>query len=167
MLAVDPGFGGTGFAVFRGRKLTRCGVLHPPRAETIVTRAHYLADAVATEVALSRSDTVLCEWPSFFDTAGGHLTARSGALGKLFFLVGTLHGRCATMGVTFRLVPVALWKGQLPKPVVIRRIRRVLGAERCKELHIHHDAWDAVGIGLHFLGDLTCPNPKFPSRPIP
>lgn len=60
-----------------------------------------------------------------------------------------------------RFVPARQWKGQLPKDVSERRIRKVLRAEEEAELDrvlstipvtLRHNVVDAVGIWCHFVG---------------
>jgi hypothetical protein len=95
-------------------------------------------------------DWVYCELPCFFESAGGLMVASQNDLVKLAFLVGIYGGVCATRGVPFTPVPVAEWKGQLPKAVVNRRIVKILGEGACREFR--QDIWDSVGIGLYAKG---------------
>lgn len=91
------------------------------------------------------------EWPQFFDSAAGHRTARHGDLTKLTYTVGYLTCVMHILRVmTVELVPVNDWKGQLPKSLVTKRIKNILGEEVCKGIDTH--AWDAVGIGLYCKG---------------
>jgi hypothetical protein len=69
------------------------------------------------------------------------------------FLVGVMC--CDFMSCQakdFRLVKPSQWKGQLPKTIVIDRLRRKLGRKQCDDLGIEKDAWDAVGIGMWAQG---------------
>lgn len=92
---------------------------------------------------------VYCEMPAFFEGEKGHAAAAKGDVVKLAFLVGVYAGICHGQRVGFSVVPVRDWKGQLPKTVVIERIKRKLG----KGCGLYHgDQWDAVGIGLYVKG---------------
>lgn len=90
------------------------------------------------------------EWPAFFDGEKGHTSARRGDLVKLCCAVGWIAGCFHSRGIPVKFIPVYQWKGQLPKPVVIRRIKQILGEKTCEGYKTH--AWDAVAIGLYVKG---------------
>lgn len=93
------------------------------------------------------------EWPSFFASAVGHAAAARGDLVKLTFGAGFVCGQLRReFGCLIEPIPVNDWKGQLPKSVVIGRIRKILGKDACRKLGIKSHAWDAVGIGLYAKG---------------
>lgn len=50
------------------------------------------------------------------------------------------------------------WKGNVPKPIMIRRIRAALSADELTRIHRigskDHNTFDAIGIGLYALGRL-------------
>lgn len=99
---------------------------------------------------LSSGNTVLdvyCEYPRFFESPVGTVSARRGDLGKLYTAVGYLHG-CLSHLIrgTFCYVPVTLWKGQLPKSVVESRLRNRWG-DWMNQSNISSHAIDALGIG--------------------
>ena len=47
------------------------------------------------------------------------------------------------------------WKGQVPKDIMVARVKTKLSADEMKRVglpraqSLHHNIWDAVGIGLH------------------
>lgn len=90
---------------------------------------------------------IYCEWPDFqgYD-------AQKESIFKLAALVGTFNGIALMQNVSFEVVPVRFWKGQLPKKVVIRRVKSILGEKNCEEFS--DDIWDAVGVGLFLQGAL-------------
>ena len=94
---------------------------------------------------------VVCELPTFFESAGGLMVASQNDLVKLAYQVGVYGGIAYRNHVAFEPVPVWKWKGQLPKEVVNRRIVRTLGVEACKDFKA--DVWDSVGIGLWAKGE--------------
>lgn len=148
-MTVDPGLGGTGYAVWtKDWKLLHTGILRS-RKDSLSDRCEDIGRQLA---ALAHCDgtiaTVYFEMPAFHGSAGGQVTAKSGALVKLVFCVGWIsslvHAKCKV-----GFVPVRDWKGQLPKDIVWSRIRKILPG--CKaESH----ALDAVGIGLYLAGRL-------------
>ena len=98
-------------------------------------------------------DIVYCEFPSFMQSNKGMVAARSGALLKLTYMVGEIHSLFRKHRRTIcKLIPVAVWKGQLPKSVVIQRITKILGKKNCR--FFRDDIWDAVGMGLWKMGRL-------------
>lgn len=93
------------------------------------------------------------EWPEYRGgDAVGIAAAGEESLGKLYFMAG-MHKRLAdTVGTRTVLAPVREWKGQLPKRVVAKRIARAVGTEDGRGVAFDSHAWDAVGVGLWFLG---------------
>lgn len=149
-LAIDPGLQGTGWAVFYGVHPMRCGVIRVRKPVDFHARSSEIARELAEIAVESYIGQVYIEYPSFFDSARGHMVARRGDLLKLCYLVGVISGRLGPTAT--ELVPVAQWKGQLPKEVVESRIRKTLGNSIVKRLGIRTHAWDAVGIGLYKHG---------------
>lgn len=94
---------------------------------------------------------VAIEWPAFHGSAAGETVATSGSLVKLTYAVGAIARVFESQDIPVRLVPVAEWKGQMPKTAVEYRIKKILGEEACKGFRKH--VWDAVGIGLHVKGE--------------
>lgn len=70
---------------------------------------------------------------------------------------GEIIGR---LGIpTTRYLP-RQWKGQVPKDVMVERIKKHLSQEELKRIELpsarslQHNVFDAIGIGLHHLGRL-------------
>jgi hypothetical protein len=148
IFAVDPGIGGTGWAVLeRGGILVEYGVIHKDsKGEDWESKGFSIAwELKAAQKRLS-ANRAYVEFPSLFQSAHGQMVARRGDLVKLAWFTGLLSG--SLVGVT--LVPVNDWKGQLPKGVVANRIQKILGEKDCASIKSH--AWDAVGIGLWAAG---------------
>ncbi len=92
----------------------------------------------------SRVREIYIEYPSVF---GGGVAAQSGAVVKLAVMVGYIAGKCKVSYIEF--VPVNKWKGQMPKDVVEKRVKRLLPG--CKATS---HAVDAIGIALYLQGRL-------------
>ena len=151
IISIDPGLSGTGWATWEGKTLTGHGVLFYTAAkDTWENRAQQYAQSIISISDDADCKTLYIEYPSFFDSVGGTMVAKTGDLLKLTFLVGIICGYASTNFVDYVLVPVNQWKGQLPKQIVTERIIRRLGEKQCLGIKTH--AWDAVGIGLHALG---------------
>lgn len=153
-LSVDPGLGGTGLACWIDGELIRTEVIiaHNRKAD-FTDRAESIAQQVRVIAVNHGAESIACEYPEYFaNSASGEMVARRGDLLKLTFLVGVIAGRCAP--VDFVAVPVGVWKGQVSKDTIERRIRRRLGDSLCRSMGIRTHAWDAVGVGLYMQGRL-------------
>lgn len=163
---VDPGFGGTGYAVFSEKVIgvvppVDTGVLRPvlkgeaDGAPTWMERAASLwndFEMVLTD--MQDVSTVVFEFPELWSgsaTSHASATARKKgeppALHKLVFLIGGFASICEKWGVKYLLVTPG-WKGQLPKKVVHLRLLKAY-----KRKYREHEA-DAVGMGLAWQGGL-------------
>ena len=154
VLSIDPGSSGTGVALFlpkedapvETRVLTIGSGSWEAKCDSLLELLRSLEKNWARQYGEA---AVVIEQPQFFDAAGGHMVARRGDLAKLCIFAGMCYGIFVPRSV---LVPVHLWKGQLPKAVVNQRIVQRLGKDACRKFRTH--AWDAVGIGLYVRGDL-------------
>jgi len=149
-LAIDPGLSGTGWVVMirnRAGKITvlGCEVINP-KGKTIEEKTKHIVGELAAQVEKYLVDEIYVEFPAFFGSFGGQTTAKSGALVKLSGLVGAIM-----FALEAKPVKVNDWKGQLPKDIVIKRIKRVLPNVETK-FKVKSHGWDAIGIGLHTLG---------------
>lgn len=94
---------------------------------------------------------VACEFPEFFANQRGFHTAAGGDLVQMSFCVGRVAGYAEhVLGAKFTPVRVTIWKGQLPKDVVISRIRKKIDASKLTRKPSHD--WDACGIALYVKG---------------
>lgn len=162
VLSVDPGLTGTGYAVWSAsaelwrlsRKPTRVGVITPPAKLEAMAKLRYLVERLSGLMANEDINRVACELPEFWAGAFGRAVAARGDLVKLSLVVGAVAALAVERRAVFTTVPVRDWKGNLPKDVVERRIRRRIGDGVCEQLGIKSHAWDAVGIGLYVKGML-------------
>ena len=98
-------------------------------------------------------DKIYCELPTTtFSVFSGSTAIANDSITKLATLFGMLSSSARSEGMKFVPVPIALWKGQLPKNVVIQRVKSFLGEKDCKNFKA--DIWDAVGMGLYWMGRL-------------
>jgi len=87
------------------------------------------------------------EFPQAFQSAVGQSAINRGDIFKLSFLIGCIRG--AFPYAAFEPVRVVDWKGQLPKEICIKRIKRLIPPEKWpKSTH----EYDAIGIGLYLKG---------------
>ena len=157
-LCIDPGLGGTGYAMFESLRtkeeapgMVCChGVLKTTERVWQAGAEDLTAKFIGVLEAL-HPDVVAMEVPEMWQTAVSHSAASSGDLFKLCYLCGCFGevSRQFCMKSPILLRP-SEWKGQLPKEVVIQRIKIIYPMLSV----FSHDA-DAIGIGLHLQGKLT------------
>jgi len=162
VICVDPGLGGTGWALFESistgdKKLEApvlTGVIEAPRNEKWDNRVWSVCSSFGGVLASAMTANVVIEFPVLFS---GHAKSQSSAargdLFKLTYLVGGIAqvARQATGNLPILITP-SEWKGQLPKDVVIARIKKAYG-KKADEFTKDHEA-DAVGMGLALQGRL-------------
>lgn len=166
LIGIDPGLNGTGLAAFCEGELIKTHTFTPRKNDVWWVRAEEVADIVCEWITdlIGQSDSrtvVVIECPAHFGSVASSMGFKTGDLIKLTYLAGLIHGRLAEVALslglaslTIRTVPVTPgeWKGQLPKPSVIHRCRKILGWVGVDELPVKTHAWDAVGIGLWAMG---------------
>lgn len=147
-LTIDPGLSGTGYAVWdEDWNLLSNGVVNggnKKKGYQIISELSKKLKDYTFYIA-----KVFIELPAKFSGAKGEMVANQGGLVKLSMFAGSLEQKFLDMGYDVVMVPVIKWKGQLPKEVVIKRIKRLLPKAQATS----HD-WDAIGIGLYLKGDL-------------
>lgn len=164
LLSIDPGLTGTGWALWRTNKRPHSvGVIKQGgtgnewhlRAQGIAEQLIFLCDNC--EDIVSHRIQVVAEFTEFHAAASSSMGWKTGDLQRLTFLCGVIAGRMHPR--QFLPVTASGWKGQLPKVVAAKRIEKIIGAHHCSRLGLPEiqkradtHAWDAVGIGLWFLG---------------
>jgi len=157
LISVDPGVGGTGWAVwksssvFKTGNLINYGVIHSKdsssnwmeRAGSIVLQFNHVLDTYL----LSEDKKVVLEFPNFMQGSGGRMVAARGDLVKLSVLTGMLMTCVLAHKAKIQIVSPVQWKGQLPKWVASSRVREIL-KDRIGNKKISDHAMDAIGIGL-------------------
>lgn len=158
-LAIDPGVNGSGYAFFYNGDLKDTGVFSPRSTDhefydkglTVCEKFESLFQNLRLHYPINRLNAeVHIEYPAFFGGASGSMVARRGDLVKLAWIVGMITEKAIQHYWTPILVPVNDWKGQLPKEVVVERIKE--DYPEVENFNVKSHAWDAVGIGLYALG---------------
>lgn len=174
LLAVDVGLNGLGWARWAGegrlgpgahrqgpRTPDSAGVILVPReaqrTQPWTARAEWAMERFMAEAYMGPGmgwpGVQVLEWPEFrAGSAVGHAAAANDSLGMLFFMCGQHFRQGTLVGMETVLLPVGKWKGQLPKEVVQRRLTRAIGTEDGRGRPIETHAWDAIGIGLSWMG---------------
>lgn len=89
---------------------------------------------------------IYCEQPKFWQSYLGLSAARHDSFAKLCFSYGRIMQIAHQYAFKFHEVPIADWKGQLPKSLVKQRVENYFSQE------FPDHVTDAVGIGLYILG---------------
>lgn len=160
-VSVDPGLGGTGWAIWQDRVLKKVGVVYAIRdedtwdthaVEIAVRLENRIHEEINNPLRVREGVSLYVEFPQVMDSVAGIAATRGGGILKLAFLVGCIVSRPIWDANDTHLVTPMQWKGQLPKEVVINRIKAEMGELTCTRLGIKTHAWDAVGLGLYSLG---------------
>jgi Holliday junction resolvasome RuvABC endonuclease subunit len=159
VLFIDPGIGGTGWALYEF--IGGCSSLQAPKLWGVIraTQDRFWFDGIleivdVLEILIDKHcpDLLVIEHPEYWPgSATSYASVAGGSLFKLVLLVGQMSYIAAKK---CRLQPQfpspAAWKGQLPKDVVIKRIKdRFPHITRVR----NHEA-DALGMGLAAQGKL-------------
>lgn len=102
-------------------------------------------------------DTILIEKPVVYDTA--HRKGDQQDLIGLAIVVGALTSALAPYAKSILHVTPAQWGGQTPKRIKNERARKALTEDELAVVELpsakslHHNVWDAIGIGLHRWGN--------------
>lgn len=175
LLSIDPGVTGLGWAFWaepeqplkagaltpRGPKIRRAS--WDRRARSLVDQLSHQVKGVTARGGPGQRNLLIwsechlaIEVPEFFrDHAVGAAAAARGDIVKVALIVGMLLDRFRA----FRRVELYApreWKGQLPKPLAIERLRKILGRDHVNRLALANakdHAWDAIGVGYHALGE--------------
>lgn len=152
-LTVDPGLTGTGWALWNnledGLGPVRTGTIQP-QGSFLPYRLKRLFQAVAKIVARERVKFVVVEWPLFYGTAKGRVSAETGDLIKLTAAAATVGAAAVAKFALVEHVTAPEWKGSLPKDVAKKWIQEEF-PDFAKNLTTSHE-YDAVGIGLFYKG---------------
>lgn len=159
-LSVDPGIRGCGCAIFVDGELRAAAyVRNPDKTGAGPGECQAMAQAIRDWfVACSNYvlNILVLEWPQ---TYGGR--AKRGDANDLFPLAGVdaaLAANFPAANVTHYLPRE--WKGTVDPDVMIERIQgrlaphELLRVELPSAKSLEHNVWDAVGIGLKYLGRL-------------
>lgn len=167
LISIDPGLNSMGWAYWRGGRVhdiitrnvdrppTKVGLINAPRKMELRDRSLWIARELERETRtlgnmggpISISECVIVsEFPEWM---GIQLGWSAGDLQKLVFLVGVLAGYFSKAQGFVEVKP-GEWKGQLPKSVVIKRLRKKFGSAAVQDWE--KDVWDAVGIGMWAMG---------------
>lgn len=157
IFAIDPGIVRSGIAVFEDGRLARAASPKNslgPR-EPVLERARCMAAQLilAAQVDVTRDDVVLVEWPQVYQRGASRTKGDPNDLLPLAAVAGAVAALVPV--ATIEVVSPARWKGQVPKSVMVERVKtRLSRAEIAFAADISADGWDAVGIGLWKVGRL-------------
>ena len=152
VITIDPGKGGSGFAVWDYTKWKEknlhtpieYGIIRNKKIKVMLTEfdklliQYYPTDVYIEDAAYMSGD------------ARTQATARSGKLVILAEFIGQIMMLCIFNKAKFHLISVAKWKGTLSKNIVARRVYRKLPRVDAKS-----HAMDAVGLGLYLQGHIN------------
>ncbi len=160
VLCIDPGVRHTGYAFWKEIKRGRRAPTRAPTDTGLITipagvpweQAVYehLGSWLTEYITVHRVRYVVIEGVEFWaSSTRSQVAARKGDLFRLMFLVGafgqTVYALCEKKAV---IIEPTKWKGDMPKPVMKRRVRRALHRK-----YREHE-YDGVALGLRIMGRL-------------
>ena len=166
-VTVDPGLGGTGYAVFSSESsvllpiltgvvspLTNQEKLWPQRQTEVMEKLFPILINNYFVKGKWQITKAYIELPTMFMTPKGMAcaTGQNGAdssLVKLAVLVGRLYEMFDSESIPVELIAVNEWKGTLPKKAVSARIQERLHLSCSGIAKFGDHACDAVGMGLY------------------
>lgn len=157
-ITIDPGITGTGVALWSiadwSKKVVPIDarILTPDDNLDWVGNCQLLTQKLSIYVAANDVHHADVEFPQYFQSAVGHAATADGKIYKLACLIGCFMGVLWHVNARCNPILVNTWKGQLPKPAVIARIKRHLPEINDVNFKIDSHAWDAVGIGMFAKG---------------
>lgn len=164
ILTLDPGLRAPGLAAFEGGELVWASSMHSstgcrgPEQWARVSRA--TSDSFSVKFPSGNVDVLVVEKPQVY-------TCRNNANPDDLIELSAALGACVATVEAYYFIEKYVtylpreWKGQVPKEVHHRRIRRALkGTEQAAlkkclagiQPDLQHNALDAVGLGLKYLG---------------
>ncbi len=159
LLAVDPGLRHCGCALFGVGGLLQARLVVNTEKKIRGPKAHAKMSIGVNEAFPGYGvDHLVLEYPRIYPN---HSNKRSEDPNDCLELAG-VDGAIASFYLPYPTkighVFPADWKGQVPKAVMIERIKKTLTPEETKRVVLagakSHNIWDAVGIGLFHLGRL-------------
>ena len=158
VFAIDPGIAGTGYAVLSPAyahekpkiTLVCAGNIYAPKGVSgwQAKAWHIVDDLEAVVTSYLKLDTVrfVCEFPTFM--AGMQVASSTDSTIKMAFIVGMITQMIqANSRYGIELIIPTRWKGPMSKELVERRCRKHV------DFTVRSHAIDAIGIGLHHLGE--------------
>lgn len=165
-VCVDPGIRGCGAAIFLGGSLLKAAYVPAgPDGDGVVGRAVQSARAVVVWIGQQNLDwgpswngypiRLVIEWPQVYRAGRGR-----GDPNDLLGLAA-VDGALAAICLDYKVVTYLPreWKGQVPKDVMVERIKSRLTPEELTRVELpakslQHNVYDAIGLGLKDLGRL-------------
>ena len=143
MLTIDPSIKALGWSVFDTSPAYLCsGFINLPKSSSFVTNINQMTQKVVKLATFNKIDYAVIEQPEIFRSGKGEACISSGAIIKLTGCAFSIYGALTMTGVDVTMVKVTRWKGNVPKHVTQRRVKRHWGT--CPS---NHNEADAVGIG--------------------
>ena len=150
VVAIDPGVRKGGIAIYVNGVLVHACTVHGKTPQDWVDQT--IAEVLRLQVDGPWSITWVIEKMVHRDQADQKFEDLERVEASVYRLVDVIRSRSPLRGKVVRLKPEK-WKRQVPKPICHKRTRDILHAEEKATIQDQgHDALDAVGMGLVYVG---------------
>jgi hypothetical protein len=157
LMSLDPGLRGCGIANYLGGALREAAYVKNPVETGRGYAAHVGMGRELFQWAMENPpDHIVIEHPRVYPSAA----QQKGDPNDLLDLVGVGAAFAAHFSCTVETVFPSDWKGQVPKDIMVDRIRRALSPEELATIApcaagLRHNIYDACGIGLWKLSRIN------------
>lgn len=163
IVAIDPSVNHVGWAVCEGLTRNESGVWDDSasiwrwgcwhiRSNSLGFKLREIVEWMIVEFeGVEPNDLLVIEWPAYFGSEKGQISAQQGHTLNLAGIAGYIAGFFRLPPADFYLITANQWKGNLPKEITRMRFFKALGIKQIYK--IDHNAVDAVMILLKFAKD--------------
>ena len=153
LFAIDPSLNDVGWAKVVGLIRDDDGVWHDDNA--VWTYGHWVVNAhqfvfrlmeiveyCMLDIGCDESWWYIAEWPTYYGTRSGQISAMQGNTINLGAVVSYIAGYFRFHPANVHLLTATQWKGTVPKEITKMRFFKILGVD--KAYKVNHNAVDAI-----------------------
>ena len=152
LLSIDPSINHVGVAVWElPNKLIMYGLLHPKvkERENEYDKSMSILNQIKEWKQNYGVNRIILEVPAHW-AVGGFEARETGSIAKLMLVVGALYSLKPEVD-EFKVVKPHEWKGQLPKSVMVNRLKEFYVNAGVDLEKLNPNVADAIGIGHFYL----------------
>lgn len=155
IFAIDPSINQVGWAKVEGLRRDEDGVWNDELAtwtygywdigsHALPYKLEEIVDWCKLDVHCDRDWWFVGEWPTYFGTIKGQISAMQGNTINLGAVIAYIAGYFQILPQNVHLLTATQWKGSVPKEITKMRFFKVLGVKQGQIKTINHNAIDAI-----------------------